>query len=196
MRQMFYRKIKNPIHGWLIALLLVPIGAIASAGPMALPVGMTIVPLAAITNDRDTSVSYLNLMVNKQASVRGIYVETQVPEANRPKAPDHVVSQSVYWLKNIESQKGVVLGQGQGVKAILLRGDINSQVGQGTLTIKYLHNGVFGSYKDCRIGLRRISPYKWGLINAYNDQRIKRIEVKTWMLGISTLTHVCPTHLS
>lgn len=168
------------------------VSATAFAGTETLPVGMGVVRLAAITNDRDTSVSYLNLMVNKQHTVRGIFVQTKVPKTSKPHAPARVVSQSVYWLKNIESRNGVVLGQGKGVKAILLRGDINSRVGRGSLVIKYLNNGVFRSYKQCRIALRRVSPHKWGLVNAYNDQPIKHIEVKTWLLGISTLTHVCP----
>ena len=150
---------------------------------------MTVVRLAGITNDRDTSVSYLNLMVGRQHSVRGIYVETQVPEAG---AAARVVSQNTYTLKNIESREGVVLGQGQGVKAILLQGRINSQDGRGMLTIKYLNNGIFRSYKECQIGLQRVTPQHWELVNAYDGQPVRHIEVKTWMLGISTLTHVCP----
>ena len=182
------------IKSLLVFVLSLSASITAFAGTEALPTGMGLVPLAAITNDRDTSVSYLNLMVNKQHAVRGIYVETKVPQAGHPDTAGRVVSQSVYWLKNIESRNGVVLGQGQGVKAILLRGNIDSQVGRGFLVIKYLNNGIFRSYKQCRIALHRVNPHKWGLINAYNDQPIKRIEVKTWMLGISTLTHVCPTN--
>lgn len=178
----------------LVFVLSLSASVAAFAETQALPVGMGVVPLAAITNDRDTSVSYLNLMVNKHHAVRGIYVETKVPKAGQPNAAPRVVSQSVYWLKNIESHRGVVLGQGQGVKAILLRGNIDSQGGRGFLVIKYLNNGIFRSYKQCRIALHRVSPHNWGLVNAYNDRPIKRIEVKTWMLGISTLTHVCPTN--
>lgn len=192
--QHHFRNIMKSINRLLVFILSLSASIVAFAGTNTLPVGMGVVPLAAISNDRDTSVSYLNLMVNKHHTVRGIYVETKVPEAGQPKAADRVVSSSVYWLKNIESRNGVVLGQGQGVKAILLRGKINSQVGRGSLVIKYLNNGIFRSYKQCRIALHRVSPHKWGLVNAYNAEPIKRIEVKTWMLGISTLTHVCPTN--
>lgn len=157
--------------------------------PSGTPADMTVVRLAGITNDRDTSVSYLNLMVGRQQSVRGISVETQVPEAG---AAARVVSNNTYTLKNIESREGIVLGQGQGVKAILLQGEINSQAGRGMLTIKYLNNGLFRNYKECRIGLQRVSPKRWELVNAYDGQPVHHIEVKTWMLGISTLTHVCP----
>ena len=152
------------------------------------PQGTTAVPLAGITNDRDTSVSYLKLMVNHQSSVSGIYVETKANSKTDQKA----TSRTVYPLSRIESSKGVVLGQGQGVKAIFLRGKINSSQGRGQLVIKYLTNGVFMNYSECKVGLRRIRPDDWTLVNAYNGQPIKRIKVKTWLLGISTLANVCP----
>lgn len=191
MKNMSTKFIIKPVQGLLAFVLLIS-GSVAFAGTEPLPAGMKMIRLAAITNDRDTSVSYLNLMVNQHEAVSGIFVQTKVPETNQPHAADRVISQSVYWLKNIESNQGVVLGQGKGHKAILLQGDINSRDGRGSLVIKYLNNGVFGSYKQCRVALQRVSPFNWGLINAYNDQPVKRIEVKTWLLGISTLTHVCP----
>lgn len=165
--------------------------ALADTQPAPVPsvAGTTVVRLAGITNDRDTSVSYLNLMVGRKHSVRGITVETQVPRAG---SSARVISRNTYSLKNIESRKGVVLGQGKGVKAILLQGRINSEAGRGMLIIKYLNNGLFRSYKECRIGLHRVAPKRWELINAYDGQPVRHIEVKTWMLGISTLTHVCP----
>ncbi len=98
----------------------------------------------------------------------------------------------VYWLDRIESRDGVVLGQGQGVKAILLRGTIESQAGQGSLVISYLTNGIFRHYAECRIDLKRVSLQQWQLVNAYDGRPIEQIKVKTWTLGISTLANVCP----
>jgi hypothetical protein len=162
-------------------------GGVASAATLPLPAGTTAVPLAVITNDRDASVSRMNLMVS-DATVSGISMETS---ANAGSDPADAKSQ-VYPLAGIESHDGVVLGQGQGVKAIFLRGDIASQAGHGSLTIRYLTNGVFRHWAECRIDLQKLGPHHWQLVNAYDGQPIERIKVKTWALGISTLANVCP----
>lgn len=163
-------------------------GGVVSAAALPLPAGTTAVPLAVITNDRDTSVSRMNLMVDDQSTVSGIYMETS---ANADSDPADAKAK-VYPLAGIESGDGVVLGQGQGVKAIFLRGNIASAEGRGTLTIRYLTNGVFRHWAECRIDLRKLGPHHWQLVNAYDGHPIERIKVETWALGISTLTNVCP----
>lgn len=160
----------------------------ASAAAATLPPGVTAVPLAVVTNDRDTSVSRLELMLDDDSSVRGIYMETS---ANAGSNPSPALAQ-VYPLKNIESNDGVVLGQGQGVKAIFLRGTIASQDGRGSLTIRYLANGVFRHWAECKIDLQRTGQDDWQLVNAYDGRPIEQIKVQTWALGISTLANVCP----
>src|SRR6185312_3395884 len=162
-------------------------GGVASAATLPLPAGTTAVPLAVITNDRDASVSRMNLMVS-DATVSGISMETS---ANAGSDPADATSQ-VYPLAGIESHDGVVLGQGQGVKAIFLRGNIASQDGHGSLTIRYLTNGVFRHWAECRIDLQKLGPRHWQLVNAYDGRPIARIKVETWALGISTLANVCP----
>ena len=109
---------------------------------------------------------------------------------------DELVDARVYWLPKIESTEGVVLGQGQGVKAILLRGTIDSAAGRGALVVKYLKNGLFMTYHECKLSLRRMDTHDWQLINAYDGKPIKQIEIKTWMLGISTLKNVCPAPIA
>lgn len=162
-------------------------GGVASAATLPLPAGTTAVPLAVITNDRDTSVSRMALMVS-DSTVSGIAMETS---ANAGSDPADATSQ-IYPLAGIESHDGVVLGQGQGVKAIFLRGDIASQAGHGSLTIRYLTNGVFRHWAECRIDLQKLGPNHWQLVNAYDGRPIEHIKVKTWALGISTLANVCP----
>ncbi|HET9818891.1 MAG TPA: hypothetical protein VFP92_06990 [Rhodanobacteraceae bacterium] len=164
------------------------VGGAAAATTRTLPEGMTAVPLAVVTNDRDSSVSELALMLDDQAFVHGIYMETTSGrDGERSKA-----SGQVYWLDGIESRDGVVLGQGQGVKAIFLRGMIEPQGDHGTLVIKYLSNGIFRNYDECAVKLERVAPYDWQLVNAYDDRPITLIQVRTWALGISTLGNVCP----
>jgi hypothetical protein len=175
-------------HLHLAAILALALfaGIATAAAAQTLPAGITAVPLAVITNDRDTSVSQIKLMVNGNSKVRGIYLVTS-KNASAPPS-----SSEVYWLKNIETDDGVVLGKGKGHKAILMRGDIASQAGRGSLIIRYLKNGLFRHYKQCRINLKKVGPYQWQLINAYDGQPVDHIKVETWALGISTLANVCP----
>ncbi|HEX5960866.1 MAG TPA: hypothetical protein VFY97_06425 [Rhodanobacteraceae bacterium] len=170
------------------AVFALSAGMALSTQAVTLPVGMTAVPLAIVTNDRDASVSRLELMVDAEASVSGIYLETSASADSDPAQ----AKGRVYPLAGIESADGVVLGQGQGVKAIYLRGTITSQAGHGSLTIRYLANGVFRHWSECRIGLQKLGPHRWQLVNAYDGQQIDHIEVKTWALGIKTLGNVCP----
>lgn len=155
-----------------------------------LPVGVIAVPLAVVTNDRDATVSHLQLMVDDQSGVRGIFLDTSANAGSAPTA----ASGRVYPLAEIETSKGVVLGQGQGVKAIFLRGTIAAQ--KGSLTIRYLTNGVFRHYAECQIDLQRVGPDHWQLVNAYDGRPIERMKVQTWALGISTIANVCPNTTS
>lgn len=182
----------KPVIATLFSLFLLTTGLAASARTHDLPADITVVPLAGITNDRDTSVSYLNLMLNRQATVRGFYLQTDPSGDAHALKPRHAASDKVYWLKSVESGDGVVLGQGQGVKAILLRGTVDSQAGKGSLEIKYVTNGIFMNYDKCKVRLQRVGNRNWELVNAYNGHPVKHIEVRTWFLGISTLANVCP----
>lgn len=177
---------------FLALLLGLALSVSVPAEVREVPPGIKVLPLAGITNDRDRSVSHLNLMVDGSSDVRGIYMETDVP--GKADGADSVAPRDahVFWLRNIESPDGVVLGQGNGVKAILLRGTIDSRAGSGALVVKFVTNGLLMSYRECKLGLHKQDALGWQLVNAYNGQPVKQIEVKTWMLGISTLKNVCP----
>lgn len=178
-------KLRLPWATAALALAIAPIGLAAAA---SLPDGVTAVPLAAITNDRDSSVSNIELMLSDEGTVRGIYLATRANAASDPS----LASGQVYPLAGIESDDGVVLGQGKGVKAILLQGTIPPQGDHGSLVIRYLTNGVFKHYAQCRVELKRSAPGNWQLVNAYNGQQVKHIQVQTWALGISTIGNICP----
>lgn len=165
--------------------------AIGVAAPAEIPVppsGITSLPLAGITNDRDTSVSRLDLMLDEHSDVSGIYMETRVPGGPVGAERDA----HVYPLESLEGPEGIVLGQGRGVKAILLKGSIDSRAGRGSLVVRYLTNGVLMTYRECELGLQRSQDRDWHLVNAYDGRLVTQIEVRTWMLGISTLKNVCP----
>ena len=163
-------------------------GASGVAGAASPPAGFTTVPLAVVTNDRDATVSRLQLMLDPADGVRGIYLDTSAAAGETALAD----SGRVYPLAAIETGKGVVLGQGQGVKAIFLRGKIGATDGHGTLVIRYLTNGVFRHFAECSIDLERVAPDHWQLVNAYDGRPIEQMKVQTWALGISTIANVCP----
>lgn len=154
--------------------------------------GVKTIELATITNDRDTSLNILNLVVNKKSQVLGLLLVTKVPAKENGQKKYRVTKKIDYPVKKIESKNGIVLGQGQGVKAILMNGKINSDRGSGQLKIKYLSNGLLMHYNSCNIKLQKQTNDSWALVNAYNGKVIKNINVKTWFLGISTLQNVCP----
>ncbi|MGH8191111.1 MAG: hypothetical protein ACREP2_06665 [Rhodanobacteraceae bacterium] len=171
-----------------LAAALVAVGAVLPIGAVSLPAGMTAVPLVAITNDRDTSISEIQLMLGPQKLVRGLYIATYDNERDPGKSEGQVIP-----LASLEDPEGAVVGQGRGVKAILLKGKIEPKAGSGTLEIKYITDGLFGRYSECEVHLRKTGPDQWQLINAYTHGKIRHIHVKTWALGISTLENVCPT---
>lgn len=176
---------------WLLIVtfaVLPMLGTTLRANAVPDPVGATLVPLVAITNDRDTSISEIELLLGPHELVRGLRIATYEKGDDPDQAREQLVP-----LAALESAQGAVVGQGQGVKAILLRGDIHPNEGTGALVIRYLTNGVFGKYKECRVNLRRTGPSQWDLVNAYTHGSVGHIHVKTWALGISTLENVCPT---
>lgn len=178
----------KPMPLSLVLAAALAAGAALPAGAVPVPAGMSVVPLVAITNDRDTSISEIELMLGPKKLVNGLYIATYDKDRNPEKAEGQVIP-----LAEIESAEGAVVGQGQGVKAILLRGKIHPQHGNGELVIRYLTNGVFKRYDECKVELRRTGPDDWHLLNAYTNGEVAHIHVKTWALGISTLENVCPT---
>ena len=172
------------------------LGALLSSTAFAnvdsLPANVDVVPLAGITNDRDSNVSYLKLMLGENNAVRGIYLQTHAHPRKASDDGDVGANGGAFSLAEIESDKGVVLRAAEGRKVILLRGSIDSQAGKGSLVITYLTNGLSMSYGQCKVGLRKSGAREWKLVNAYNGKNIKDIEIKTWWLGISTLGNVCP----
>ncbi len=177
-------KVPHVLSSFVATAVVCVAGAAVAA---RLPSGMVTRRLATITNDRDKTVSYLDLMLSAQGVVKGLYLQTSADSNSAP--PES--SGQVYWLQQIESRDGVVLGQGKGVKAILLQGTIEPTGGHGSLVIRYLTNGVFKRYAACPVTLRREPDGNWELINVDDGHAFDQIHVRTWMLGISSLTHIC-----
>lgn len=173
---------------WLCVAALLGANSVLAAEPAAAPASNPhILPLASITNDHDPSVSVLGLLTGSGDEVSGVSIVTRHPDRQ---GPDRIVRRS-YPLQRVETPRGIVLTRKHGRDLIRLHGRIDSKNGHGTLVIRYLSNALFGSHHDCRVDLKRIEPDRWQLIDVANGQPIDRIRVKTWLLGISTITPVC-----
>lgn len=153
--------------------------AYAATGKMnALPPDLNLQKLVTITTDRDSNTRVLNIALNQDQDVQGI--DFSQSQAN-----------AFFTLGEIDSQSGVVLDSEQGRNAILLKGSIDVESPSNRLTISYLSNGLSNSYNDCDILVEKAENEQWVLLNAYTQQPVEQILVKTWMLGITTLEGIC-----
>lgn len=159
-------------------------------GPMAeeVPPGVTLQRLATMTSDRDRNVHYLNLMIDDKNLVAGLFNESD--PKNKP-SDDDLRGEHVFWLRDIESEEGVVLAVAKGRKALILRGLLDRESQEGRFTIKYLANGLTMRYESCDFELKR-KENSWVVKNVYTGGEVTTVHVETKMLGIATLKGLCP----
>lgn len=143
----------------------------------------TLQQLVTVSNDRNSDVQKLSVALNG-STVAGMSFET-----------DHADAPADYGnftLAQIEAANGVVLYSEDGHNAILLQGTVDSAAGKGSLRVSFLANGLTNNYKACNANLTRDTAGQWHLVNAYTNQNVVSINVKTWTLGISTVEGLCP----
>lgn len=143
--------------------------------------------LAVITNDHNSDINDLFLLLDSEGQVEGIRFDTQ--HANS----DSVTSED-FTLDEIESDAGAVLVHEEGYDAVILKGEIDSVAGKGDLTVSYLSDGLMDSYSDCSALLRRDGKQRWQLINSTTGAIITRMRIRTWSMGISTIEGLCPSN--
>ena len=161
----------------LLCLLLSLTQAPAMAAAAA---HVTLQPLARITNDRNADLQRLEVLL-EAGQVVGLRFDTINGE--NPHASDFSLA---------DMQAGVVLDGDAQHEAIILRGSIDSRVGDSQLLISYLSNGLFGRHKACRAGMERDASGQWHIVNIYDHQWVAQLVVRTWSLGISTIEGICP----
>ena len=159
----------------LTALLTPSILNVQFTGP-----GYTYQPLAAVTNDRNSSVDSLSLVLNLQGSVEGIRFQ-----------PGHAPAPIDFTDAQMASSQGANLEE-DSHRPIVLHATFNSQNGSASWVIDYLSNGLFGSYKSCNAALARDPQGQWHLINAYTREPVTQLRITTWALGISSIVGICP----
>jgi hypothetical protein len=151
------------------------------------PPGMSLVRLVSLTSDRDQNVDYLNLMIDGNRKVTGMY---SMPDPNNRDGSEGSGS-NVFWLRDIESPRGAVMMRAQNRDVLIMQGRLDPQTQEGRFVIRYLSNGLFGRYGSCEFYLRR-SGNGWMVQNAYTRARVTNGKVLTHSLGITTLQGICP----
>jgi hypothetical protein len=146
----------------------------------AIPTDATFQLLASITNDRNSDLQRLGVLLDA-GEVVGLRFDTI--NGNNPHVSDFSID---------DIRAGAVLDGDAKHKAIVLRGSIYSTVGNADLIITYLANGLSGKRKDCYARMERDASGQWHIVNIYEHKWVDRLVIKTRHLGISTIQGVCP----
>ena len=139
--------------------------------------------LFTLSNDRDAVTSDLDFTLDSSNMVQGIAYVTD---------SSGKTSEKDFTLNDLGTSDGAVLEEQQGVKAIELKGKIDSKKGTGALVFHYIANGLSSEYKDCNMNVMRDSSGQWIAINAYTNQPVTAAKIITYSLGITTLDGICP----
>jgi hypothetical protein len=161
------------------AILLSPL-AHAQSATTPVPPELTLQKLLNVVIDSSSESAELNVALDANSQVQGIDFYGGSP-----------LTHHYFTLDQIQNAEGVVLDTEQGHAAIKLQGTITLESQNDTLTVSYLNNGLFNTYDNCQILFEHADSGDWQINNAYTQQPVSQIEVKTWKLGITTLEGIC-----
>lgn len=145
----------------------------------------TSVVLATLTSDRDQLKDEIVLNFDDKGGIAAVAVITHFPTT------PPTSQTKVFTVAQIGSAKGAVLDQEQGRDVIILKGRIDSKTGSEKLELKYLSNGLFGTYTTCPAGIRKSKDGEWQLINETSGRVADELFVQTYALGITTIKGIC-----
>jgi hypothetical protein len=154
----------------------------APLGETAIPPGAALSPLLSVTTDRDDAVSDLSLMRDQAGTALGFAMETR---GGRP------ADATPFLFADIGNKDGVTLLEDSGRKVVLLQGKVDEAKPENRLHLKYLSNGLFGTYNSCDV-LLESSGGGWSLQNAYTGEKVTSAKVLTSAFGVDTLEGICP----
>lgn len=142
----------------------------------------TVSPLATITNDRNKDVSHISTAFDGSQALVGLLFQTRHADTGKETSDEFSIAQI---------SAGAVLDGDASHKVFILQGDIDGNKATNTLTVKYLSNGLTGSYDSCKVNLSKVDNH-WAMVNYYDHKTITSIVVRTWALGIANVENVCP----
>jgi hypothetical protein len=151
------------------------------------PPGVRLHLLATITNNRNSDVHELNVEINPDQSVRGLYFNSFI---NSTQPPIHRTRE--FPLSELLRPKGATIIAESGHDVIYLFAQLGPQQRSADLVVRYLSNGLFNSYEDCSLKAAIDDSGEWNLLNAYTGKKLDQIIIQAWSLGVSTIENVCP----
>lgn len=143
--------------------------------------------LAEITNDRNSDINDLYILVGSDGLVQGIRFDTRDPSGDQAGQ----AATTDFSLSQLEAPSGAVLVSEQGYDAVILNGDIDSAGGVGTFTVRYLTDALLDSYAECPAQLKRNAQQQWQLLNSTTGAVITQLRIKSWSMGITTIEGLC-----
>ena len=183
----------------LMATLAVAHAGTASMNEDCAKASPSVQPLAKIINTRDASFNCLGLSVDARTNIRAIRFEKHEPAAARKNEGQSAGDVSVreFTASEIASERGAVLDGVPGHDAVVLRGAVDAAQTNVPLVVSFLHNGLTGEYRACRVALARGADENWRLLDA-ELRPVSLVVVKTWALplvgtiGIDAMQGICP----
>lgn len=144
----------------------------------------TVSPLATITNDRNKDVSHISTAFDGAQNLVGLLFQTRHADTGKETSDEFSLAQI---------SAGAVLDGDADHKVFILQGDIDGSKATNTLVVRYLSNGLTGSYDSCKVNLNKVNG-QWAMVNYYTHKTITSIVVRTWALGIAEVENVCPAN--
>ena len=174
----------------VLSLCLFLLSLSAFGAGMVPPANVSMVRLASLRSDKNNNTNYLNVMVDQNHNVVGLFNEDDPGNIATQDTP----SDKVFFLNEIESSQGIILKRSSGRNVIYMQGKLNRSTQEGQFTVRYLANGLTGRYDSCGLNLKRGSGTDTWVVYNSNGEIVTDLFVVTWMMGIDTIQGLCPAN--
>lgn len=142
--------------------------------------------IVKITNDDDRSVVQLSLVKADDEELKGIFIKADWDNKSKcEKIPDEGV---FYTKEKLLSEKGATLLRCRGKKVFRLQVKPDPEGGY-FVTLKYLHNAIWGKYKKCKMKLSQ-EP-EWKLRYVKTEREVVWMQVKSGSVGVKSVDPDC-----
>ena len=146
------------------------------------PEGIRVQQVLTMTSNADNYKYVLHTMIDKNGEAVGMYKLEDRGKGGQ--------LHDIFWMRDLESEEGVVLLNRSDRNAILLNGSLDRETKEGQFVLRYLTNGITMSYEKCTIDLK-YDKSGWYIQNATSGERVQQAFVETYFLGIKKIQGLC-----
>lgn len=166
----------------LSVLCTLPFAALAETPT---PSGVKLQKILQIKTDLGAKIA-LSVMLDKRGNLAGIHTNMQGADSS---SQSGLTSDGIFWLKDIESNDGVALVEKGNLKVLELKGELDRSTQEGDLVVRYVTNGLWGSYGECTVNVRK-NGEKYEVLNV-NNKPVSNVFIETGTMGIKSLKGLC-----